>query len=458
MEQLHQPGDIITERYRILDTLGQGGVGITYAAKDLKTGQNVALKVLSLRRMEDWKKIELFEREARILAQLKHPAIPRYFDYFQVDTTDDRSFYIAQQLAPGKSLAVLIERGWHPDEAQVKQLAIRVLKIIIYLHKLTPPVIHRDIKPQNIILNREGRVFLVDFGAVQDTYHYTVTGGSTIVGTYGYMAPEQYRGQAVLSTDLYGLGSTLLFLLTRQSPADLPQRQLKIDFRPHVRISSEFADWLEKMLEPVTDDRFSSASEALAVLQGKQALIKSSPKPKLQKPQDSPIQLTQKDNLLVVEIPPVGLRSKLSQVLALVNLVWNGLLALTIWMVLELSLFLKSSNLIPLGICVLIGLWLLTRFLYGTLSRTRVEIKEQEFQLQKWLLGSCYQTVKGNTGDINQVNLKTIQSPISNNTLRLCVFKLKHKDIIFGTLLTPLEKKWIMKEMGNFVKKIHGFK
>ncbi|MEQ8381831.1 MAG: hypothetical protein RH949_05625 [Coleofasciculus sp. A1-SPW-01] len=95
MEQLHQPGDIITERYRILDTLGQGGVGITYAAKDLKTGQNVALKVLSLRRMEDWKKIELFEREARILAQLKHPAIPRYFDYFQVDTTDDRSFYIA---------------------------------------------------------------------------------------------------------------------------------------------------------------------------------------------------------------------------------------------------------------------------------------------------------------------------------------------------------------------------
>ncbi|MEQ8381832.1 MAG: hypothetical protein RH949_05630 [Coleofasciculus sp. A1-SPW-01] len=196
----------------------------------------------------------------------------------------------------------------------------------------------------------------------------------------------------------------------------------------------------------------------------------------------------------------MGLRSKLSQVLALINLVWNGLLALTIWMVLELSLFLKSSNLIPLGICVLIGLWLLTRFLYGTLSRTRVEIKEQEFQLQKWLLGSCYavrhlnlninngeslvvreakpcrrlcillatntqfkcmtayQTVKGNTGDIDQVDLKTIQSPISNNTLRLCVFKLKHKDIIFGTLLTPLEKKWIMKEMGNFVKKIHGFK
>jgi len=96
----------------------------------------------------------------------------------------------------------------------------------------------------------------VDFGAVQDTYQNTVTGGSTVVGTYGYMAPEQFRGQAVLSTDLYGLGTTLLFLLTQQSPADLPQRKLKIDFRSHVNISSDFADWLKKTIEPIMEDRF----------------------------------------------------------------------------------------------------------------------------------------------------------------------------------------------------------
>jgi ankyrin repeat protein len=112
-------------------------------------------------------------------------------------------------------------------------------------------------------------VFLVDFGAVQDTYYNTFMRGSTVVGTYGYMAPEQFRGQAVPTTDLYGLGATLLFLLTHCSPADLPTDRLKIDFRSHVQISQEFADWLEKMLEPDVEDRFGSAKEALAVLRGK---------------------------------------------------------------------------------------------------------------------------------------------------------------------------------------------
>ena len=314
MELLHQSGEIVAQRYRILDILGQGGVGTTYKAEDLQSGEQLALKALSLRRMNDWKKMELFEREARILAQLNHPAIPRYLDYFQVDTPKDRSFYIAQQLAQGKSLEALVESGWHPDETEVRRLAIQLLEIIVYLQSLIPPVIHRDIKPQNIILHSPlaplfkegwGDLFLVDFGAVQDTYHHTITGGSTVVGTYGYMAPEQFRGQAVLSTDLYGLGTTLLFLLTGKSPADLPHRQLKIDFRPHVRVSDEFADWLEMMLEPVIEYRFSCAKEALAALQGEQALSNSTvyrrPKPKY-----TPITLTKTKKHLVIKIPPFG--------------------------------------------------------------------------------------------------------------------------------------------------------
>lgn len=149
---------------------------------------------------------------------------------------------------------------------------------MIYLHSLTPPVIHRDIKPQNIILSHDkNKLFLVDFGAVADTYHNTVTGGSTVVGTFGYMAPEQFRGQAFPSTDLYGLATTLLFLLTGKSPTDLPQRQLKIDFRPYVDISKDFANWLEQMLEPVSADRFSSVEAALATLLGQIALIPRQP-------------------------------------------------------------------------------------------------------------------------------------------------------------------------------------
>ncbi|NES22961.1 MAG: hypothetical protein F6K41_29585 [Symploca sp. SIO3E6] len=96
--------------------------------------------------------------------------------------------------------------------------------------------------------------------------------GSTVVGTYGYMAPEQFRGQAVPTTDLYGLGATLLFLLTHRSPAELPTDRLKLDFRSRVQISEKFADWLEKMLEPDAEERFSSAKEALKALRTKRVI------------------------------------------------------------------------------------------------------------------------------------------------------------------------------------------
>ncbi|MBE9125034.1 protein kinase domain-containing protein [Coleofasciculus sp. LEGE 07081] len=280
MELLHAPGDSIAQRYCILSTLGQGGSGITYQAKDTQTRQQVALKALSLHRLTDWKMLELFEREALVLAKLNHPGIPKYLDYFHTDTSQDRSFYIVQQLAEGQSLDVLVNKGWRTNERQVRQIAIQILEILVYLQALKPPVIHRDIKPQNIILHtsphqggaKGGQVFLVDFGAVQDTYHSTFMRGSTMVGTYGYMAPEQFRGQAVPATDLYGLGATLLFLLTHRSPADLPTDRLKIDFRSRVQISEYFADWLEKILEPDVKDRFSSAQEALAALRSKRRI------------------------------------------------------------------------------------------------------------------------------------------------------------------------------------------
>ncbi|MHC5718427.1 MAG: protein kinase domain-containing protein, partial [Nostoc sp.] len=272
MELLHQKEDIIAHQYRILDTLGQGGSGTTYLAQDLKSTQQVALKALSLHRMTDWKMMELFEREAKILSQLNHPGIAEYLGYFQIKTLEDRYFYIVQQLAEGKTLAALVESGWRTSEDEVRRIAIQILEILVYLHFLKPPVVHRDIKPQNIIRRDDGQIFLVDFGAVQHTYYTTFMCGSTVVGTYGYMAPEQFRGQAVPATDLYALGATLLFLLTHCSPADLQSDGLKINFRPRVQISEEFADWLEKMLEPDTEDRFSSAQEAWEVLQGKRKL------------------------------------------------------------------------------------------------------------------------------------------------------------------------------------------
>jgi serine/threonine protein kinase len=149
----------------------------------------------------------------------------------------------------------------------VRHIATQLLEILQYLHQQSPPLIHRDLKPHNIIRNDDGQVFLVDFGAVQDVYHNTLLKGSTVAGTFGYMAPEQFRGAAVPTSDLYGLGATILYLLTHRSPADLPQQRLKLSFRSHVNISTHFADWLEMMLEPDPAERFSLAAIALSALQ-----------------------------------------------------------------------------------------------------------------------------------------------------------------------------------------------
>ena len=267
MTAQHQTGEVINERYQIEALLGRGGMGLTYRAMDLPTQQLVAVKALSLRRLQNWKALELFEREAKVLAQLQHPAIPQYIDHFQVDTTGDRGFYLVQQLAPGQSLLEWIEQGWRPTESEVKLIARQILAVLVYLQWFTPAVIHRDIKPQNVIRQADGQLLLVDFGAVQDVYRHTVGGGSTIVGTFGYMAPEQFRGQANLTTDLYGLGTTLLFLLTGDSPAELPLRQLKINFRPAVKLSRPFARWLEGLIEPAWEARPASAQVALTWLQ-----------------------------------------------------------------------------------------------------------------------------------------------------------------------------------------------
>jgi serine/threonine protein kinase len=251
--------------YEILGILGEGGSGVTYRAIDPQTQQHVALKALSLHQMNGWKAIELFEREAKVLSTLDRTGIPKYLDYFTTDIDGDRYFYIVQELAPGKTLLEWMRSGWRVTEAELKPIIIQILEILIYLHRHYPPIVHRDLKPSNILKTEDGKIYLVDFGAVQQTYHDTFMRGSTVVGTYGYMAPEQFRGQAVPATDLYGLGATILHLLTHRSPAEIPQDGLRLNFRDRLQVSNSFADWLERMLEPDVGSRFSSSTKALEV-------------------------------------------------------------------------------------------------------------------------------------------------------------------------------------------------
>jgi hypothetical protein len=261
-------GDIIAGRYRVERLLGKGGFATTWAAQDLETGREVAAKVLDIRELDDWKSVELFEREARVLSRLEHPGIARYIDFVApTESGEGQSrMVLVQELAPGESLDARIQSGWRGTEAEILQIARQVLGILSWLQSLSPPVIHRDIKPANLIIDAAGTVRLVDFGAVRDTLASHTSLGSTVVGTFGYMAPEQFQGAATPQSDLYALGATLVALLTHKEPGDLGHERMRLDFHDHVSVSETFRDWLDRMLEPVAEDRFSSAAEALAAL------------------------------------------------------------------------------------------------------------------------------------------------------------------------------------------------
>ena len=255
---------IISERYQVEGVLGRGSFGTTYRAREIATGRAVAIKELDLQHLDDWKSLELFEREAATLARLDHPNIPDYIEF--IPAQEQRSAFLVQALAPGSTLEVLLRARGRFDEDSVRDLAEQMLEILIYLDSRRPPVIHRDIKPANLLLDEQDQLYLVDFGSVVDLA-CSATQGETVVGSFGYMAPEVLRGAATTSSDLFSVGATLIHLLTGVPPQQLPTRRLAISFRGHAPgLSEEFADFLDRLIAPATEDRFASAAEALRTL------------------------------------------------------------------------------------------------------------------------------------------------------------------------------------------------
>ena len=255
----------IHQRYQLQYKLGERPARQTWLARDIQTDSLVVIKLLASSNQMQWNDLKLFEREARILKQLDHCSIPQYRDYFPVDE-DTHWFAIIKDYIPGESLQTLLDRGKHFSESEVKKIAEELLDILSYLHQLNPPVLHRDIKPSNIILGEDERIYLVDFGSIQDKA--AAKGASfTVVGTYGYTPMEQFGGKAVAASDLYALGATLIHLLTRTPPAELLQEDSQIQFEDKIRVTQHLADWLRKMTQPTLKERFRSVSEARQALE-----------------------------------------------------------------------------------------------------------------------------------------------------------------------------------------------
>jgi serine/threonine protein kinase len=264
-------GQILQSRYQLQKQLGHTVAGRqTWLAEDVNDANHelVVLKLLVFNAEFNWDNLKLFEREAQVLQNLNHERIPRYRDYFLVEKEPDSGlswWCLVQDYIPGSTLQELLAKGKRFSEDELKKIATEILQILTYLHQLNPPVLHRDIKPSNLIMGEDQEIYVVDFGAVQDKMAVT-RATFTVVGTIGYTPMEQFWGRAVPASDLYGLGATLIHLVTGVAPADLPQNNLRIEFGNQASVSANFVKWIHKLTEPALEKRFATANEALQVL------------------------------------------------------------------------------------------------------------------------------------------------------------------------------------------------
>jgi eukaryotic-like serine/threonine-protein kinase len=280
--------DLWQGRYELLQVLGKKPGRQTLLARDSTTGERVVIKRLSFSQDVSWDDIKLLQREAETLKFLCHPALPNYIDSFEFDTPNSKGFAFVQRYIDAPSLEERIQAGDCFSQAEVNGVVRQLLKILIELHDRQPPVIHRDIKPSNILwrqsapdpdeadqswrLLNTGTLYLVDFGSVQ-TLASREGKTMTVVGTYGYMPPEQFGGVAYPASDLYSLGATAIALLTGCHPADIPNQGLSLQFEPLLQqrglppLSPDFARWLHGLTHPSLDQRFASARDALAALE-----------------------------------------------------------------------------------------------------------------------------------------------------------------------------------------------
>jgi len=253
-------GDLLKQRYRILDILGQGGMGAVYRAIDENLDMIVAVKENSFQTEEYARQ---FQREAKILASLRHPNLPRVFDYFVID---QQGQYLVMDFIEGDDLRQWMAREDEISEIETLQIGIAICDALIYLHSQEPAIIHRDIKPGNVKITSRGEVILVDFGLVKIMDEKEMTTTAARAMTPGYSPPEQYSSAPTdHRSDIFSLGATLYAALAGYLPEESLARTTGKailtalqDYNPEV--SSRTAKTIEKALELRFEDRWQSAS------------------------------------------------------------------------------------------------------------------------------------------------------------------------------------------------------
>ncbi len=254
------PGAMLQESFKIEKQIAAGGFSAVY----LSTGADGIAYVIkesvvpiNLDEALKTKAQEQFQREAKILAKLDHPQIARVFDHF----VENGRSYMRMQYVEGRNLRNLLREKQAVSEAIAVKWLQELAAILCYLHELSPPVVHRDLSPDNILVTADDRLVLIDFGAANE-FIGAATG--TLVGKHAYMAPEQIRANAEPRSDLYSLGACAYFFVTGRDPEPLRKSCPKAH-------GASVSDWFDQLVQRLTnldrDDRFSTARECLQFVQ-----------------------------------------------------------------------------------------------------------------------------------------------------------------------------------------------
>ncbi|MCR2802879.1 serine/threonine protein kinase [Paenibacillus soyae] len=252
-------GTIVGDRYRVVRVIGQGGMGIVYAAEDLKLGCSLRAMKVTRTTLGD----SAYSEEAVTLMGLNHPNLPLITDYFASNGTE----ILIMDYVEGDSLAGILRKSYAGFTfEELRQVGLQLCSALQYLHGQPSAIIHRDLKPSNVMIDRDGHVKLIDFG-ISRRYKEGQPNDTVQLGTIGFAAPEQQLGlQSDARTDIYGLGALLYHLATAGTKA-IDGHRLNAGGRqaPVLRLPTDypasFAPVLERMLHPTPDRRYQSMAE-----------------------------------------------------------------------------------------------------------------------------------------------------------------------------------------------------
>jgi serine/threonine protein kinase len=440
---------LFQDRYQIQSLLSHKPGRRTFVAHDRLTNNTVVIKLLLFGVDFNWADLKLFQREAAVLQSLQHPAIPQYIDYFDVETELGQGFALVQTYIEAKSLQEWVESGRTFDEPQLKAIARHLLEILDYLHHQQPPVIHRDIKPSNILLsnysgNSPGNIYLLDFGSVQTA---PSTNTITVVGTYGYMPPEQFGGKTSPASDLYALGATLIYLATGQHPAELPQKNMRISFEKYVTLDRHWIEWLQNLIEPSIDRRINNARQALALLDQPHALNASNPTGLLSKPKGSKVKVTQTPDAFQMEIPYGMAKSDVATYIFLLVVTSFIFLFFGSTGIMYFSWVLAALTMAP---CAFTTFVLIRLIVIGSCGRTFLSITENTIRLEYKILDiTHYRRSKvAQLKDISHVEL--VPAYFDSRKARAVPASIiiwnGVKKMEFSSRLTTPELNWVVQE------------